>query len=353
MKNHVHGVLSPAAIRAAVMQGDIDPNFINQLSDEIASGSAIQMGNPWGFGSPHHSHHHGQPYNPYGFNPVTIGDAGGMQQIDDYTSSLDFVGDVYNALASDPATDEIIITGDNISGLLDGDPKTGIIKAAENKFKTLPVNKQRVFRNKVLSAAATPAGLGSGAIFRAALIDNGTAVITPTKTSMRGQAINLVFQRVLSQYVGSSRTATQVSTGVPLTFTFAAPVGDEISRAFPILIELTSSKLNNAQGSLIQFGMTGVNEEGAALAIGTWTFRINSQAEGVTTILFLPYLLANTELYPQIVQADGVNNLVITLVGVPTNYIANVNLLNPNDERLYAAMVKLGFKNTARIQLPQ
>lgn len=269
-------------------------------------------------------------------------------------------GDVLKALGyGEPSEEGDLFGGEPINQdqegePFSGDPAQGVVGAIKRKANSMPGKQRKRFMEKIKARASTPDGIGASTNFAPVTNWNANIVTPPTKTLMRGQGVSYQFQAyMLTQPLDSvSQTGTTVA-GTPLVLTFNTALGGtQATQAFLIVLEVSGSDNNLTPGVLATVNFTGVIVGSGVAFNQTWGVRWHTQRKGVATLCLIPYIERNNELFPQLLQANATNNLVITVAGLGGGYNVTATVLTPNDFRFYGFMDQFGFRNQGRIKLP-
>lgn len=291
----------------------------------------------------------------------------------------DLFGDLYDQisvgddLTGDPIIDALSGNGDISADVfgdpfdLAGDDLTGspIVKAAMSKLTKMASNNPS-FINKAKRIAGTikkravKGELAESASFPHVMVENGKIVQFATRNTVKGDSIRYALQRFETEYPGTSRVLMGGDTGTTSTagdflnwtFTFNGTNGiGSLANALMMLINIQVSPLNVIPSSEISLYFSALTTSGyitnVPSAANPVRFTMFDKKPNVG-ILVLPFIEVASILQPVILQANGTNNLVINLNGVPAQAQVIITLLGRDHYRYENFKKKYGFSPNVR-----
>jgi hypothetical protein len=237
------------------------------------------------------------------------------------------------------------VTGD-LNNIGYGDLLLGAPKKKGGKA-TKKVNLKDIRRdalNQSVDAAASKKKKINDLLMGAWILKNGSIYTAPTMGMMEGANLAQTITRVSSQAAGITRTTTTAASSGTATTTFAAPGTGEINQSAAILIHVQQAPLYAFKDLKFKVAITGKDESGATLALGTWTM-IHENPEREFFGCLFPYTIIGTRLQPLIVKAQAsTNDLVVTVTGLSANAQTVCTLPSLDNVLFQSVLVGLGMK---------
>jgi hypothetical protein len=233
------------------------------------------------------------------------------------------------------------IVGDVMSAI--GDPKSRRGKALREQIKVRGNSREgQRLKQSVKKINKDSQQISDRIAFAPYSMMNGNMVVYNTRATIDAKALAAFVARFESQLIGGTRVSSQAGAGIAATttFTFGAPASGLLTYAGPILIQLSTSLLNAYPDIPINLsfatgaGQTTTEQGSLYTSFGRIVFASNLQdaERNVTYLYFFPFMDLATKLQPIALQANGTNNLVLQLTGVPNVYLATVYLLAPDSK---------------------
>lgn len=278
---------------------------------------------------------------------VLGGDANAADQI------LNAIGDLTTA---NSPHEEVILTGDVDADLDDAEDNDFIGAAKVNDSKTKSIKKtfpsgllKKSIAKKTIDGAKTgavdkskvvalnemskvPGALLSKASFPPLSVVGGNIKRTATNLLLDGRNFLFSLQNWMAGYPGLSYVTSNTSTGATITITITALSSPYCTRVMPIIFTFAANDLNKIRMAQVAFTFAAPLSDGSAMSISGDLVEIFSGDATVTKVIFFPYKVIKQRLHAlPAVPAANPNELIITLVGVPSGTLVTTSLASDDD----------------------
>jgi hypothetical protein len=225
-----------------------------------------------------------------------------------------------------------------------GDMKRGAFlkkKRRNRKRRSNASRREQQLRNSLMGL---PGAALSMTPISPLIINHGSLNSAPTKGLIPGAAFVDTLRRFETTYPGTTRTQTFPAAAGTQVVTFAAPTAAEGGNVLwtpVIFFQIGMQRNNSVSAAQVSVTLTsGIKEDGQAADARSWSFLLDGALDSLFGAL-IPFTDISSVIYPNIVEGDAVNNLVVTFDNLPTG--SNLRVIMPGpDSAQYEAFLK-GF----------